>query len=338
MDEEDREEDRTSDMIDAATIGDTVEMLRCFMEPHNSEHAWDSTITWTAALNGHTETMLAAVAHGCPWSPDTTSEAARFGRAETMLAAVEHGCPWSEYTTASAAWNGHTETMLAAVEHGCPWSVHTAASAARNGHTQTMLTAVEHGCPWSQHTTCDAALNGHIQTMLTAVEHGCHWSPHTTAFATFGGHTETMLTAVEHGCPWAPETASYAAGSHYTDTILAVLDNDAPPDPGMWRGDAVFSFPEASLFPSMMVIRGNDAPRLHLYRAWYSPVKMRAVLRVVMFISRWMWCSPHGRLRDVAFAKVLRQIRAGEQSLKAASDVVDMAAGDRLKAIFGPLK
>ena len=295
-------------VIEAARRGDTAEMLYWFNEPHDGqeEHWWDANILSAAALNGHTETMLAAVTNGCLWWGGTTSD---------------------------AAFYGHTETILTAVEHGCLWAASTTASAAFNGHNHTMLVAVAHGCPWSQHTTADAAHNGHTETMLAAVNAGCPWSPRTTAKAAYGGHTETMLAAVRAGCPWDEYTGREAGLGGHSDTILAVLDNGAPPDPQMWG--FLHFFPGATLFESMMYVKAN---RLEPHYRWYwcRRPKMRALLRVLLFISRWIFCTGHGRLRDIAFAKVARRIRSGQENLdlEEACGTVDGVTEKRLRRMF----
>ena len=266
--------------------------------------------------------------------------AAGMGNTASMLDMVARGCPWPFYTTAAAAFNGHTDTMLAAVKHGCPWDQQgTTAHAALNGHTETMLAAHEAGCPWSDITTASAAFNGHTDTMLAAVEHGCPWSMNTTVRAAENGETHAMLAAVEHGCPWHPQTAARANFWGHTETVLAILDNGGAlfaEEPEMWRCDT-YGFHRSSLFPSIMCVRANHlVPHERWY--WCRRPKMRALLRVMLLISHWMFClHPHGRLRDIAFRKVVRQIQAGEESLERVHTMVDNATEGRLLAIFRPL-
>ena len=192
---------------------------------------------------------------------------------------------------------------------------------------------------------------GETDAMLAIVKMGHPWARGTTCAAAYHGHTETMLAAVRHGCPWDLDTASWATWGGNLDTILAVLDNGAPADPNMWGIHILFRFDFASLFPSMMMIRSNDAHAIHLgniptaaisiygveLEFPFSRRKMCALLRVLLFISHWMFClHPPRRLRHIAFGKLVARIRAGEETLERACARVDGATENRLKAAFPP--
>ena len=182
--------------------------------------------------------------------------------------------------------------------------------AGSDGNTSGMLEMVAAGCPWPEFTTLGAARSGQTETMLAAVAHGCPWAEETTAYAAAHGHTETMLAAVRNGCPWDPLTGRAAVEGGHTDSILATLDNGGPDNPEMWHdGEYYGHWGSLSLFPSMMYLRHNDVPRIFHHRQYYDRGKMRALLRVLLFISNWIYCTGHGRLRDIAFRKVVRRLR-----------------------------
>ena len=93
-------------------------------------HELDNHTTYTIALQGHTECMLATVRAGAQWRPETTSAAAEGGHTECMLEAVRAGARWHPETTYAAAWGDHTECLRAAHENGAVWHGHTTTVAA----------------------------------------------------------------------------------------------------------------------------------------------------------------------------------------------------------------
>ena len=159
-------------------------------------------MTHIAAAGGDTEGMLEMGEK--EWHPLTTRFAAEHGHTQSMIEAVKHGCPWNRETIAVAAWGGYTETMIAAIEEG-QWDPDAAMAAAIRGNTKTMTAAFEKGC-LSNGTASAAAINGHTQTMEAAVKEqhkrgGCSWHPQTIQLARIGGHWETAAAAKRAGCP-----------------------------------------------------------------------------------------------------------------------------------------
>ena len=160
-----------------------------------------------AALGGHLDVLLWALANGCPWDASTCTFAAKDGHLKVLQWARVNGCPWDGGTCAGAAQRGHLEVLQWARANGCPWGglqqsweIGTCSGAAQGGHLEVLQWARENGCPWDWKTCAFAASCGQLEVQW-ARANGCPWDGYTLIYARRGSHLELLNWAIASGCP-----------------------------------------------------------------------------------------------------------------------------------------